>query len=209
MPLPGCAIAIAPDHEILAKGVSVFREYWKNEKATAESFVDGWFATGDIGELDADGYLRITGRKKELIVTSSGKNVAPAPLEDQLRRHPIIAQPVVIGDNRKFISALVFLDPEMLPAWLENKGLPAMSLEEAAGHERVQRAVSRAIERANQTVSKAEGIKEFRIVPTELSEQNGYLSAKQSVKRHLIDRDFTEVIESIYSTDTRPGTTGA
>ena len=209
VPLPGCAIAIAPDGEVLAKGVSVFREYWKNEKATAESFVDGWFATGDIGELDADGYLRITGRKKELIVTSSGKNVAPAPLEDQLRRHPIIAQPVVIGDNRKFISALVFLDPEMLPAWLENKGLPAMSLEEAAGHERVQQAVSRAIERANQTVSKAEGIKEFRIVPTELSEQNGYLSAKQSVKRHLIDRDFTEVIESIYSTDTRPGTTGA
>ncbi|GAA4285348.1 AMP-dependent synthetase/ligase [Brevibacterium daeguense] len=199
VPLPGCAVAIAPDGEVLAKGVSVFREYWKNEKATAETFVDGWFATGDIGELDEDGYLRITGRKKELIVTSSGKNVAPAPLEDSLRRHPIIAQPVVLGDNRNFISALIFLDPEMLPGWLENKGLPAMTLKEAASDERVRDAVARAVERTNSTVSKAEGIKEFRIVPVELTEQNGYLSAKQSVKRHLIDRDFAELIDEIYA----------
>src|SRR5690606_8749410 len=113
-PLPGCSVAIAPDGEVLARGVSVFREYWKNPEATAETFYEDWLRTGDIGEIDADGYLRITGRKKELIVTSSGKNVAPAPLEDVLRRHPLIGQPVVVGDNRNFIAALIFLDEEML-----------------------------------------------------------------------------------------------
>lgn len=204
VPLPGCSVAIAPDGEILAKGVSVFDGYWRNEEATAGTFHDGWFATGDIGALDDDGYLRITGRKKELIVTSGGKNVAPAPLEDNIRRHPIVGQPVVIGDNRKFVAALIFLDPEMLPTWLKNKGLPAMSLEEAAKSDAVEEAVARAIDRANATVSKAEGIKSFRIVPVELTEQNGYLSAKQSVKRHLVDRDFADVIEEIYSAPAPP-----
>ncbi len=113
VPLPGATVAIAPDGEVLAKGVPVFREYWKNPEATAKEFHDGWFATGDLGSLDEDGYLSIVGRKKELIVTSSGKNIAPAPLEDALRRHPIIGQPVLVGDNRKFITALIFLDPEM------------------------------------------------------------------------------------------------
>lgn len=199
VPLPGCAVAIAPDGEVLAKGVCVFREYWKNPEATEKDFMDGWFATGDIGDLDDDGYLRITGRKKELIVTSSGKNVAPAPIEDALRRHMLIHQPVLIGDNRNFISALIFLDPEMLPTWLENHGLPKMDLEEASANPEVHAAIEKAVERVNRKVSKAESIRAFRIVPAELTEQNGYLSAKQSVKRHLIDQDFADVIDDIYA----------
>ncbi len=198
-PLPGCAVAIAPDGEVLAKGVCVFQGYWKNEEATAETFYDDWLRTGDIGEIDDEGFLRITGRKKELIVTSSGKNVAPAPLEDELRRHPIIGQPLVVGDNRNFIAALVFLDEEMLPGWLSNNGVRAdLSLEDAAVHPTVQEAVSKAVERVNQKVSRAESIREFRIVPATLSEENGYLSAKQSVKRHLVIEDFSEVLDDIY-----------
>ncbi|HLR44777.1 MAG TPA: long-chain fatty acid--CoA ligase [Brevibacterium sp.] len=198
-PLPGCTVAIAPDGEVLAKGVSVFQGYWRNDEATADTFYDDWLRTGDIGEIDADGFLRITGRKKELIVTSSGKNVAPAPIEDELRRHPIIGQPMVVGDNRNFIAALVFLDEEMLPGWLRNHGVDAdLSLADAAGHPTVQDAVAKAVERVNQKVSRAESIREFRIVPTTLSEENGYLSAKQSVKRHLILEDFSAVLDDIY-----------
>ncbi|RBP63953.1 long-chain acyl-CoA synthetase [Brevibacterium sanguinis] len=199
VPLPGCSVAIAPDGEVLAKGVCVFREYWDNPEATENGFHDGWFATGDLGDLDEDGYLTITGRKKEIIVTSSGKNIAPAPLEDALRRHPIIGQPVVLGDNRKFISALVFLDSEMLPTWLQNQGLPEMSLEEAARDQTVRHAIEKAVDRVNRTVSRAEGIKKFTIMPVELSEANGYLSAKQSVKRHIVAEDFAEEIEAIYA----------
>lgn len=199
IPLPGCGIAIAPDGEVLAKGVCVFREYLNNDAATEETFYGEWARTGDIGELDADGYLKITGRKKELIVTSGGKNVAPAPLEDELRRHPIIGQPVVVGDNRNFISALIFLDPEMLPGWLQNKGLdPNMSLEDAAENERVRASIAKAIERVNQRVSRAESIREFRIVPAELSEATGHLSAKQSVKRHIVLDDFSDHVDDIY-----------
>ncbi|GAA2008901.1 AMP-dependent synthetase/ligase [Brevibacterium samyangense] len=198
VPLPGCAVAIAPDGEVLVKGVAVFKEYWKNPEETAKTFIDGWFATGDIGTLDEAGYLTITGRKKELIVTSSGKNVAPAPLEDALRRHPIIGQPVVIGDNKNFVAALIFLDPEMLPVWLENHGLPEMTLEEAAKSPEVHAAIERAVERVNSSVSRAEGIKTFRILDSELTEENGYLSAKQSVKRHIVNRDFADVIDEIY-----------
>ena len=198
VPLPGVSVAIAPDGEILAKGVPVFREYWNNPEATAKEFHDGWFATGDLGSLDEDGYLTICGRKKELIVTSSGKNIAPAPLEDALRRHPIISHPVVVGDNRKFVSALIFLDSEMLPTWLKNHDLPEMDLREAAADETVRATIEQAIERVNKTVSRAEGIKKFTILPVELSEDNGYLSAKQSVKRHLIAKDFAAEIDALY-----------
>ncbi|GAA0035965.1 MULTISPECIES: AMP-dependent synthetase/ligase [Brevibacterium] len=199
VPLPGATVAIAPDGEILAKGVPVFREYWKNPEATAKEFHDDWFATGDLGSLDEDGYLSIVGRKKELIVTSSGKNIAPAPLEDALRRHPIIGQPVLVGDNRKYITALIFLDPEMLPTWLKNHDLPPMTLKEAAADETVRATIEKAVERVNRTVSRAEGIKKFRIVPVELSEANGYLSAKQSVKRHMLGKDFADEIEALYA----------
>lgn len=198
IPLPGATVAIAPDGEILAKGVPVFREYWNNPEATAKEFHDGWFGTGDIGSLDDDGYLTISGRKKEIIVTSSGKNVAPAPLEDVLRRHPIIGQPVVVGENRKFVSALIFLDSEMLPTWLKNHNLPPMDLPEAAADETIKAEIAKAVDGANKTVSRAEGIKKFAILPLELTEENGYLSAKQSVKRHLVNKDFTDDIDALY-----------
>ena len=199
VPLPGVSVAIAPDGEILAKGVPIFREYWNNAEATAKEFHDGWFGTGDLGSLDEDGYLKINGRKKEIIVTSSGKNIAPAPLEDALRRHPIIGQPVVVGENRKFVSALIFLDSEMLPTWLKNHDLPAMDLREAADDEAVRVEIDKAVQRVNRTVSRAEGIKKFTILPVELTEANGYLSAKQSVKRHLINKDFASEIEALYA----------
>ncbi|MBM6592172.1 AMP-dependent synthetase/ligase [Brevibacterium sp. RIT 803] len=199
VPLPGVSVAIAPDGEILAKGVPVFREYWNNPEATDKEFHDGWFATGDLGSLDEDGYLTISGRKKELIVTSSGKNIAPAPLEDALRRHPLIGQPVVVGDNRKFISALIFLDSEMLPTWLKNHDLPEMDLRQASADETVRATIEQAVENVNRTVSRAEGIKKFTILPVELSEDNGYLSAKQSVKRHLVGKDFAADIDALYA----------
>lgn len=198
VPLPGASVAIAPDGEILAKGVPVFREYWNNPEATAKEFHDGWFATGDLGFLDNDGYLSITGRKKEIIVTSSGKNIAPAPLEDALRRHPLVGQPVVVGDNRKFVSALIFLDSEMLPTWLKNHDLPEMDLRQASTDPTVRDEIEKAVERVNKTVSRAEGIKKFTILPVELSEDNGYLSAKQSVKRHLVNKDFSADIDGLY-----------
>ncbi|WP_291794689.1 AMP-dependent synthetase/ligase [Brevibacterium sp.] len=199
-PLPGCAVAVAPDGEVLAKGVCVFDGYLHNAEATAETFYGDWLRTGDLGAIDADGYLRITGRKKELIVTSSGKNVAPAPLEDELRRHPLIGQPVVIGDDRNFISALIFLDAEMLSGWLSGHGLRAdMSLAEAAANPTVRAAIEKAVERTNEKVSRAESIRTFTIVPAELTEDNGYLSAKQSVKRHLVAKDFADVIEGMYA----------
>ncbi|WP_166972196.1 AMP-dependent synthetase/ligase [Brevibacterium atlanticum] len=199
VPLPGVSVAIAPDGEVLAKGVPIFREYWNNPEATAKEFHDGWFGTGDLGSLDEDGYLTISGRKKEILVTSSGKNVAPAPLEDVLRRHPLVGQPVLIGENRKFISALIFLDSEMLPGWLKNHDLPQMDLREAASDDTIHAEVAKAVEQVNKTVSRAEGIKKFTILPIELTEENGYLSAKQSVKRHLINKDFAEDIEAIYA----------
>jgi long-chain acyl-CoA synthetase len=199
VPLPGVSVAIAPDGEILTKGVPVFREYWNNPEATAKEFHDGWFGTGDLGSLDDDGYLTISGRKKEIIVTSSGKNIAPAPLEDALRRHPIISQPVLVGDNRKFVSALIFLDSEMLPTWLKNHDLPAMDLREASADEAIRAEIEKAVEGVNKTVSRAEGVKKFTILPIELTEENGYLSAKQSVKRHLVNTDFAADIEALYA----------
>ena len=199
VPLPGNAVAIAPDGEVLCKGNSVFAGYLDNEEATNEAFRDGWFHSGDLGSLDSEGYLSITGRKKEMIVTSGGKNVAPAPLEDVLRRNALIAQAVVIGDNRKFISALIFLDEEMLPSWLKNHGLPAMDLQAASADATVRQEIEKEIATANKSVSRAEGIRDFRIVPAVLSEQSGDLSAKQSVKRHVVNEKLAEQIEDIYS----------
>lgn len=198
VPLPGNTVAVAPDGEILAKGVSVFKEYLNDPEETQKAFVDGWFCTGDFGALDEDGYVSVTGRKKELIITAGGKNVAPAPFEDELRRHPVIGQAVVIGEGKKFVSVLVFPDMEMLPTWLENRDLPALSLEDVPGNDKINEAVAKAIEVANRRVSRAESIREYRIVPAQLTEENGYLSAKQSVKRHIVNKDFSSYIDDIY-----------
>jgi long-chain acyl-CoA synthetase len=198
-PLPGNAVRIADDGEILAKGVCVMRGYYRLPELQAETFTDGWFHTGDIGELDADGYLTITGRKKEIIVTAGGKNVAPAQLEDQIRADALVSQVVVVGEGKPFIAALVTLDEEALPGWLERHGERAMSVAEAAENETVRHHVQAVIDHANATVSKAEAIRSFRIVPMDFTEESGHLTPSMKVKRAQIMADFGSVVEEIYS----------
>ena len=200
-PFPGASVRIADDGEIEVCGPHVFRGYHGNPEATAEVLTEGWFRTGDIGTLDADGYLRITGRKKELIVTAGGKNVAPALLEDRLRGHPLVSQVVVVGDQRPFIGALVTLDAEMLPGWLANHGMPSMSVEAAAVDRAVLAALDRAVARANEAVSRAESIRKVRILTADFSEENGYLTPSLKVKRALVLRDFAAEIEQLYIDD--------
>lgn len=199
-PYPGTQIAIAEDGQVLVKGDHVFRGYHDNPAATAEAFTaDGWFITGDLGQLDADGYLRITGRKKEVIVTAGGKNVAPAVLEDRLRGHPLVSQVVVVGDNRPFIGALITLDEDMLPSWLTNHDLPQMSVQQAASDERVLAALDRAVTRANEAVSRAESIRKTSVLTTDFTMENGYLTPSQKVKRATVLRDFEAEIDAIYT----------
>ena len=198
--LPGVGVKIAEDGEILVKGINVFAGYWKKPEATAEVMQGEWFRTGDIGTLDNDGFLTITGRKKEIIVTAGGKNVAPAGLEDPIRANPIIGQVVVVGDQKPFVAALVTLDSEMLPVWLNNNDLDAqMSLTEAAQHPAVLAEVQRAIDGANSRVSRAESVRKFTVLATEFTESSGHLTPKMSIKRHVITADFADVIESMYS----------
>jgi long-chain acyl-CoA synthetase len=177
------------------------RGYWRNPTATAETMDGEWFKTGDIGELDEDGFLSITGRKKELIITAGGKNVSPAILEDPLRANPLIGQAVVIGDKKPFVAALVSLDKEMLPMWLGNNGGDAnQSLEEAAKSELVLKEVQRAVDEVNKLVSKAESIRKFAIINTELTEESGHLTPSLKIKRNVVLNDFSPVVDEIYNT---------
>ncbi|MFS0854382.1 AMP-dependent synthetase/ligase [Microbacterium sp. 179-I 3D4 NHS] len=198
--LPGVGVRLADDGEIEVRGVNVFKEYWNNPEATAEAFSDGgWFRTGDIGSFDSEGFLTITGRKKEIIVTAGGKNVAPAALEDPIRANPIIGQVVVVGDQRPFISALITLDSEMLPTWLANNGLPAdLSLADASKNEAVRAEIQKAVDAANSHVSRAESIRKFTILETEWTEASGHLTPKLSIKRNVIMKDFADEISAIY-----------
>ena len=199
-PLPGVSVRIAEDGEIQAKGIDVFKGYWNNEAATKETFTDdGWFKTGDIGTIDEKGYLQITGRKKELIVTAGGKNVAPASLEDPIRANPIIGQVIVVGDQKPFIGALITLDEEMLPVWLNNNGEDgAMSVSDAAKHPKVLAEIQKAVDAANSKVSRAESIRKFVVLDADLTEASGHLTPKLSIKRSVIMKDFADVVESMY-----------
>lgn len=199
-PLPGCAVRIADDGELLTKGVNVFREYWNNEEATREAFTeDGWFRTGDLASLNEDGYITITGRKKDLIVTAGGKNVAPSKLEDILRADPIIGECVVVGDGKPFIGAVITLDSETLPGWLESKGSSAdMPLSEAAKNEAVMHHVQAAVNRANNTVSRAESIRKFTILDYEFTLEDGTLTPKLSIKRHVVMERIRDEVEELY-----------
>jgi long-chain acyl-CoA synthetase len=198
-PIPGSAVRIADDGEILTKGPNVFAGYWHNEQATKEAVEDGWFHTGDIGELDDDGYLRITGRKKELIVTAGGKNVAPGPLEDRLRAHPLISQCLVVGDGRKFIGCLITLDPEALGPWKDQHGKGSMSTAELIEDPDLVKEIDAAVAETNASVSRAEAIKKYRILEADFTEDTGHLTPTLKVKRNLVVRDFEAEIEALYS----------
>jgi long-chain acyl-CoA synthetase len=200
-PLPGVGIRIADDGEILIKGNNVFAAYHNNDDATAGAMADGWFHTGDIGELDEDGYLRITGRKKELLVTAGGKNVAPAVLEDRLRAHPLISQCIVVGDQKPFIAALLTLDAEMYPAWAKNNGVANVSFEQARTNETVLAELQKAVDDANKAVSKAESIRKFAVLEGDFTEENGYLTPSLKLKRNIVMKDFHDQVEALYAGD--------
>lgn len=197
--LPGTGIKIAEDGEIWLRGINVMRGYWRNEAATREAFEGDWFRTGDIGELDEDGFLTITGRKKELIVTAGGKNVAPAPIEDLLRAHPMIGQVVVIGDAKPFIGALLSLDPEMVPVWAKSNGIEGeMTLAEATKHPQIRDEIQRAVNEVNERFSQAEQVRAFEILDVELTEASGHLTPSLKIKRNRVMEDFALQVGRIY-----------
>jgi len=196
-PIAGCDAALADDGEILLRGANLFMGYWNQPDATAEVMRDGWFATGDLGQV-VEGSLSIVGRKKEILVLSSGKNVQPAVLEDSMRTHPAIQDTVVVGEGRHFVSVLVALDETMLPAWLSSHGLPEMTVEEASQDGRVRELISRAVEHANAKVSRAESIREFRIVPSQFTEAREELTASLKVRRANVMRNYAALVDEIY-----------
>lgn len=198
-PIPGTSIKIADDGEVLIKGPIVMRGYWQNDAANAEVFEgDRWFKTGDLGKLDEDGYLFIVGRKKELIVTAGGKNVAPAVLEDRLRAHPLVSQCVVVGDARPFIGALITIDQEALKSWIVANKKQGASMADLAVDPQLISVIQTAVDEANKAVSKAESIRKFRILTTDFTIAGGQLTAKLSVKRHVIAQEFAADIEALY-----------
>lgn len=196
--IPGVTIAIAEDGEVLAKGDVVFRGYWNNPEATASTIVDGWFHTGDLGSLDEDGYLSITGRKKELIVTAGGKNVAPAVLEDRVRAHRLVSQALVVGDNRPYIGALITLDAEALPGWSTENGKDSADPAALADDPDVRSEISAAIDEANRAVSRAEAIRQWRILGTDFTEESGELTPTMKLKRNVIAEKRADDIEAVY-----------
>ncbi|MGP8302399.1 AMP-dependent synthetase/ligase [Streptomyces inhibens] len=198
-PLPGSVVRIADDGEVLLHGEHLFTEYWNNPTATKEALSDGWFHTGDLGTLDEDGYLAITGRKKEILVTAGGKNVAPAVIEDRIRAHALIAECMVVGDGRPFIGALVTLDEEFLPRWAEEHGHPAdVKPAEIADDAELLAAVQRAVDDGNAAVSKAESVRKFRILPAQFTEESGHVTPSLKLKRNVVAKDFAEEIEALY-----------
>jgi len=199
-PLPGVTVRAADDGEVMVKGDLVFQGYWNNPGATAEALDDdGWFHTGDLGELNDDGFLKITGRKKEIIVTAGGKNVAPAVLEDRLRAHALVGQCMVVGDRQPFIAAIVTIDPDAWPAWIAEHGHPAgtpvVSLREDAD---LRAEIQRAVDEANKAVSAAEAIRVFRILPRDFTEATGELTPSLKVKRNVVMKEYADEIAAIY-----------
>lgn len=198
--IPGSEGYIAEDGELLVRGVGVISSYYKNPEEDAHAFTeDGWFRTGDLARFDERGYLKIVGRKKEIIVTAGGKNVIPGIAEGHLRTSPLVSQAMLVGDEKPFISALVTLDPDTLPEQLEHLGLPrSLSIPEAAVHPAVRAAIQKLVDEANQLVSRAEGIREFRIMNRDLTEEDGYLTPSQKLRRAKILQDFSSYVDEMY-----------
>ena len=199
-PIPGTSVKIAEDGEVLIRGPIVMQGYWQNDAANEEVF-DGerWFKSGDLGKLDDDGFLYIVGRKKEIIVTAGGKNVAPAVLEDRLRSHPLVSQCMVVGDNQPFIAALVTIDPDALKAWVTNNKKDGASINDLINDPDLIAVVQTAVDEANKAVSKAESIRKFTILPVDFTIAGGHLTAKLSVKRHVVAKEFAQEIDALFS----------
>ncbi len=200
-PVPGVSAKIADDGEILLKGSIIFASYWHNPPATSEALdADGWLHTGDIGSLDDEGFLQVTGRKKELIVTAGGKNVAPAVLEDRLRAHPLVSQCMVVGDGEPFIACLITLDPEALEYWKKQHGKPeGATAADLADDPDLLADLQSAVDDANKAVSRAESIRKFRVLPVDFTTGNGYITPSLKVKRAAVAKDFAADIEGLYS----------
>lgn len=198
--VPGNTMAVAADGELLVRGGLVFNGYWRNEKATNEAIIDGWFHTGDLASIDSDGFLSITGRKKEIIVTAGGKNVAPAVLEDALRAHPLISQAMAVGDKQPFIGALIALDPEAFEVWKQHNSKSASaSVGDLREDADLVAAIEQAVKEANQQVSHAESIRKFRILPCDFTIETGELTPTLKVKRAVVAEKFADEISAIYA----------
>jgi long-chain acyl-CoA synthetase len=198
--LPGNSLRIADDGELWVRGGVVFNGYWHNDQATNEAMEDGWFKTGDLGAVDNDGFLTITGRKKEIIVTAGGKNVAPAVLEDQLRADPLISQAMVVGDARPFVGALITIDPEAFEGWKQRNSKPAgASVSDLVADPDLNAEVDAAVKQANLAVSHAESIRKFRILPVDFTEDTGELTPTMKVKRKVVAEKFAHDIDAIYA----------
>ncbi|MFD7733021.1 AMP-dependent synthetase/ligase [Kitasatospora phosalacinea] len=199
LPLPGSTVAIAEDGEVWVKGPGVFSGYLNHPRCSDEALCRGWLATGDLGELDEDGYLTLTGRKKEVIVTSSGKNLAPAVLEERVRMHPLIAQCLVVGDDRPYLAALITLDPVALAHWLRARGRPPLDVWQALSDPELHQEVQRAVGAANTTVSRSESIRAFRLLPREFSVEDGLLTPSLKIRRSAVAERYAQDIEELYA----------
>ena len=197
-PFPGCEIRIADDGEILVKGPNVFQGYYKNEEATRETIVDGWLHTGDIGEIDADGFIKITGRKKDIIITAGGKNITPANLENEIKQHPLVSQCVVVGDRRPYLVALVTLDPEEVVAYAKEHGL-SEDPEQLSSNEDIRKAIEAHVEEINEKFARVEQVKKIAILPEDLSQENGELTPTLKVKRAVVTAKREPEIEELYA----------
>jgi long-chain acyl-CoA synthetase len=196
-PFPGCEVKIAEDGEILVKGPNIFQGYYKNPEATAETLVDGWLHTGDIGEIDSEGYIKITGRKKDIIITAGGKNITPANLEAEIKQHPLVSQCVVIGDRRPYLVALVTLDPEEAAAFAKEHGLPA-DPEALASNDQIRAALEAHLEKVNSKFARVEQVKKIEILPHDLSQEGGELTPTMKVKRNIVTDKYAGEINALY-----------
>jgi long-chain acyl-CoA synthetase len=191
-------VRVADDGELLFQGGQVFAGYWNNEDATREALTDGWFHTGDVGEVDDEGFVRITGRKKEILVTAGGKNVAPAVLEDRLRAHVLVSQCMVVGDGQPFIGALVTIDPESFPAWAQAHGKSG-SIAGLVDDPDLRAEIQLAVDDANKAVSQAESIRKFTILADDWTEEGGQLTPSLKLKRNVVMREFREDVAALYA----------
>lgn len=199
IPMPGTTIRVAADGEVLVKGIGIFRGYHRNDAANAEAFADGFFRTGDLGELDEDGFLTITGRKKDLLVTAGGKNVAPGPLEEKLRESRLVSQAVVVGEGRPFVGALLTLDPDGLAAWCRARKTAVLTPAQAAASPQVLAELQGAVDAANELVSRAEGIRKFRVLDTDFTVESGLLTPSLKLKRASVLEAYADDVEGLYA----------